>query len=71
MSNACCFDLQAVLQVPCGDVNMFYYKRKLGVYNFTIYDTSSRDGFIDIVFFGMRNKPREVPMKYLHVCGNS
>jgi hypothetical protein len=44
MFKVCCFDLQAVLQTPCGDVNMFYYKRKLGVYNFTIYDTSSRDG---------------------------
>lgn len=41
----CCYDLQAVLQTPCGDVNMFYYKRKLGVYNFTIYEISSRDGY--------------------------
>jgi len=24
---------------------MFYYKRKLGVYNFTIYEISSRDGY--------------------------
>lgn len=41
----CCYDLQAVLQTPCGEVNMFYYKRKLGVYNFTVYETSSRHGF--------------------------
>lgn len=28
----CCYDLQVVLQTPCEDVIMFYYKRKLGVF---------------------------------------
>ncbi|KAK7486497.1 hypothetical protein BaRGS_00022298 [Batillaria attramentaria] len=30
-------DLQAVLQSPCGLVSQLYYRRKLSVYNFTIY----------------------------------
>ena len=30
-------DLQAVLPTPCGLVSQLYYKRKLSVYNFTIY----------------------------------
>ncbi|KAK7094532.1 hypothetical protein V1264_006082 [Littorina saxatilis] len=30
-------DLQAVLQAPCGLVSLLYYRRKLSVYNFTIY----------------------------------
>jgi len=34
---AACFDLQQVLQCPFGDVNLFYYKRKLSVYNLSIY----------------------------------
>ncbi|KAL4100690.1 hypothetical protein QTP88_020724 [Uroleucon formosanum] len=45
MVQVCCYELQAVLQTPCGEVNMFYYKRKLGVYNFTVYETSSRNGY--------------------------
>ncbi|CAI6375868.1 unnamed protein product [Macrosiphum euphorbiae] len=45
MVQVCCYDLQAVLQTPCGEVNMLYYKRKLGVYNFTVYETSSRNGY--------------------------
>ncbi|KAK7500448.1 hypothetical protein BaRGS_00008355 [Batillaria attramentaria] len=30
-------DLQAVLPTPCGLVSQLYYKRKLSVYNFTVY----------------------------------
>ncbi|KAL4100771.1 hypothetical protein QTP88_020802 [Uroleucon formosanum] len=45
MVQVCCYELQAVLQTPCGEVNMFYYKRKLGIYNFTVYETSSRNGY--------------------------
>lgn len=33
-----CYDLQAVLQAPCGEISVFYYKRKLNCFNFTIYD---------------------------------
>ena len=32
------YDLQAVMQLPQGDVSTFYYKSKLNVLNFTIYD---------------------------------
>ena len=38
------FDLQSVLQLPCSDVSSMYYKRKLCVYNFTIYAANSRVG---------------------------
>lgn len=32
------YDLQAVMQLPQGDVSTLYYKSKLNVLNFTIYD---------------------------------
>ena len=32
------YDLQAVLQLPKGDISLFYYKSKLNVLNLTIYD---------------------------------
>lgn len=32
----CCFDLQAVLITPRGEVSQFYYKRRLVSYNFTV-----------------------------------
>ncbi len=32
------FDLQSVLQVPSSEVSPFYYKRKLCVYNLTVYE---------------------------------
>ena len=38
------FNLQSVLQLPCSDVSSMYYKRKLCVYNFTIYEANSRVG---------------------------
>jgi len=31
-------DLQAVLQLPCGQVSQLYYKQKLVVYNLTFYE---------------------------------
>ncbi|KAJ8043559.1 hypothetical protein HOLleu_10703 [Holothuria leucospilota] len=39
------FDLQAVLQTPFTDVGLLYYKRKLSVYNFTIYEQDTRKGY--------------------------
>lgn len=33
----CTFDLQSVLQIPCSSVSLFYYSRKICVYNLTIY----------------------------------
>ena len=38
------FDLQAVLTTPFAGDAQIYYKRKLSVYNFTIYDNSSANG---------------------------
>ena len=39
-----CYDLQAVLQAPCGDISVLYYKRKLNCYNFTVYNTMNKHG---------------------------
>ena len=39
-------DLQAVLPTPCGLVSQLYYKRKLSVYNFTIYSLADRKGHV-------------------------
>ena len=38
------FDLQAVLMTPFARDAHIYYKRKLSVYNFTIYNNSSANG---------------------------
>uniref|UniRef100_A0A0K8W834 Uncharacterized protein n=1 Tax=Bactrocera latifrons TaxID=174628 RepID=A0A0K8W834_BACLA len=32
------YDLQAVMQLPKGEVSSFYYKSKVNVFNFTIFD---------------------------------
>lgn len=37
------YDLQAVMQIPKGDISVFYYKSKLNVFNFTIYDLKSNE----------------------------
>lgn len=39
------FDLQKVLPVPTGDVSLMYYRRKLSVYNFTVFDIGDRSGY--------------------------
>jgi len=39
------FDLQAVLNLPHAGDAQIYYKRKLSVYNFTIYESSSKSGY--------------------------
>lgn len=39
-----CFDMQKVLTTPQSELSMFYYKRKLAVYNFTIYDMTNNEG---------------------------
>ncbi|CAH1634672.1 unnamed protein product [Spodoptera littoralis] len=36
------FDFEKVLQCPHGNINIFYYKRKLSSYNFTVYDMAKR-----------------------------
>lgn len=39
------FDLQAILTTPHAGDSQIYYKRKLSVYNFTIYEHHSADGY--------------------------
>lgn len=38
---AACFDLQKVLFVPRAEISVLYYKRKLSIYNFTVYDLAT------------------------------
>jgi hypothetical protein len=40
-----CFDLQKVLTVPQSEVGVFHYKRKYAIYNLTVYDIASKDGY--------------------------
>ncbi|CAG9787842.1 unnamed protein product [Diatraea saccharalis] len=42
---AACYDLQKVLNTPQSEVSLFYYKRKLATYNFTIFDMGKRKGY--------------------------
>ena len=39
------FDLQAVLFTPFTEVSLLFYKRKLAVYNLTVYEQAGRLGF--------------------------
>lgn len=56
-----CFDLQAVLPTPCGDVSAFYYKRRLSVLNFTIYDMGRNAGYCYVWHEGAgRRGPNEI-----------
>lgn len=38
------FDFQKILNVPHGDVGLYYYKRKLSLYNFSIFDMAELEG---------------------------
>ena len=37
------YDLQKVLNAPHGEISSFYYKRKLSIYNFTVFDLNSKE----------------------------
>ncbi|GFN84277.1 DNA repair protein rhp54 [Plakobranchus ocellatus] len=41
---SCAFDMEQILLCPHGQSSSFYYKRRLGVYNFTTYDYKNGDG---------------------------
>lgn len=45
-ASVCCasFDLQKVLNVPRAHSCSYYYKRKVAIYNFTVYDMASKQG---------------------------
>lgn len=50
-----------MLHTPQGKTSIFYYKRKLGVYNFTIYDIGHHEGFCFVYDQTMATKgPNEV-----------
>lgn len=36
------FDFEKVLQCPHGNISIFYYKRKLSSFNFTVFDMGKR-----------------------------
>ena len=44
-SRSVTFDLQQVLHTPCHGVSTLFYTRKLCVYNFTIYEQDTGEGF--------------------------
>ena len=39
------FDMQKVLNTPCGESMLLYYSRKIAVYNFTVYESSTKHGY--------------------------
>jgi len=39
-----CFDLQKVLNCPSSQVSLFFYKNKVSLYNFTIFDLRLKEG---------------------------
>lgn len=45
MKKTISFDLQAILSLPFSGENQLYYKRKLNVYNFTIFDSFKNYGY--------------------------
>lgn len=51
-----CYDLQAVLTVPNGDISVFYYKRKLNCLNLTFYDVTTKQGYCFLWHEGLANR---------------
>lgn len=43
-SSAIVVDLQAVLGCPHGETSILFYKRKLSIYNFTVFDLATKEG---------------------------
>lgn len=42
------FDLQQAMDLPHSLVGIWHYKRKISLYNFTIYDLSTKEGFCHV-----------------------
>ena len=42
--HAATFDMEAILPTPCSNVSLNYYKRKLAVYNLSIFSLGDKDG---------------------------
>ncbi|XP_073969707.1 uncharacterized protein [Rhodnius prolixus] len=58
------YDLQAVTQIPKGNASIFYYKSKLNVLNFTIYDLQKN---LANVLCGMNPMGTEALMSWVRV----
>jgi hypothetical protein len=41
---ALCFDFQKILSAPAGEASMLYYKRKVSIYNFTVFEMGDSIG---------------------------
>lgn len=50
------YDLEAVFQCPKGKASVFYYKSKLNVYNFSIYDINSKTADCFVWHEGLGNR---------------
>ncbi|GFS00861.1 DNA repair protein rhp54 [Elysia marginata] len=44
-TTGCAFDLQQIVLCPHGKSSSFFYKRRLGVYNLTVYDYKTCDAY--------------------------
>lgn len=51
-----CFDLQAVLPSPCGEVSDYYYKSKLATYNLSFFNFGNRNGHCFMWHEGIANR---------------
>lgn len=58
----CSFDLQKVLNTPCGNSMLLFYSRKLAYYNLGIYESNTK---MDIVICGLSLKAKGAQMKLL------
>lgn len=74
-SNLCkvaCFELQAVLPTPCGEISSFYYKSKLSTYNLSFFNMGSGTGHCYLWHEGLaRRGSNEVGSCILHFLENN
>lgn len=57
------FDMEAVLRAPFNQTSQMYYKRKLSVYNLTVFSLADKE-----VTCYVWNKAKEAQTKLYHVC---
>lgn len=56
------FDLQKVLNTPCGQSMLLYYSRKISVFNFTVYESRTKNG---LCYLWDETKGKKGPMKFV------
>jgi len=59
------FDLQSILSLPFAGDNQLYYRRKLNVYNFTIFDSFENTGYVWNECNGKKGSAEICLIKYL------